>query len=134
MPVHTHADLEGYTFRQYVTEFNKVYATASEMRDREALFNTTLAKVLQWNRQYRAGQQKWFAAVNRFTDVTKEEMKRFKGFDLHRSLSAARARAPSAAPIDLKYTDLPATVDWRTQGVVTDVKVRRVMVGVPHGF
>ena len=48
-------------------------------------------------------------------------MKRYKGFNKSMARKAQAAIAAADAP-KLNLNDLPAAVDWRTKGVVTDVK------------
>jgi len=111
-------DLEGYTFAHYRAEFNKVYKSQVSLRSREAIFNQNLERIRAINAEYAAGRKTWFAAVNKFTDLTQDEMKRFKGYNK----KMQRASMTSVPVGQLDLVNLPSSVDWRTQNAVTDVK------------
>jgi len=108
---------EGYNYAQYQQEFKKAYTSQIAMRMHEDVFNANLAKIRQINADYAVGKSSWFAAVNKFTDLNAQEMKRFKGH----AKSNTRSISSSAAS-QLDTTDLPTSIDWRTKNVVTPVK------------
>merc|ERR1719436_1385058 len=105
--------LEGYTFEDYVQEYEKVYSTKDEYSYRKNLFEAKLKDIFQHNSE----DHTWKKGVNKFSDLTKEEFK---------SRYTGRARIPSLAvpehleAIDMR--DVPNDIDWRTKGVVTPVK------------
>lgn len=108
-------DLTAYTFDAYVAEFGKQYAPM-EHRARKAHFDGQLATILAHNAAYAAGKETWFMAVSEFTDKTKDELAQLQGRRggvLPGALSSVRS---------LQGHELPASVDWRDQGVVTAVK------------
>lgn len=105
--------LEGYTFDDYVQEYEKVYATKDEYLLRKSIFEAKLKDIFQHNSE----DHTWKKGVNKFSDLTKEEFKaRYTG----------RARIPSLAVPehleDIDLRDVPNDIDWRTKGVVTPVK------------
>jgi len=110
-------DYEGYTFAHFQGEFKKAYTSTVALKYRENIFYANLAKVRAVNAQYAAGKKSYFLAVNKFADMTDAEMARYRGFNFGQS---QKSKVVTGA--DLKTTDLPAAVDWRTKGVVTDVK------------
>jgi len=116
-------NVEGYTFEEYVRDFGKHYASPQEYKLHKQVFNTNLRKVVSHNRDTSA---KWRAAVNKFTDMTAAEQKRFRGLneDLSRKLHAAAPTVAMAQLPNIALEDLPASVDWRTANppVVSDVK------------
>ena len=65
----------GYTFARYVQEHGKSYS-AKEAVMRQRLFQKGLAEVLRHNAD---PTQTWKMGVNRFTDMTVAEKKRFLG-------------------------------------------------------
>ncbi len=114
------ADLEGYNFQQYVTEFKKVYTSTVSLKMRENIFNKNLAGIRAINEQYAAGKKTWFAAVNQFTDLHEQDMTQFKGLN-KAARHAPRLGAAQLPKVNIK--DLPTSVDWRnTPGVVSAVK------------
>jgi len=111
--------LEGYNFVAYQTEFNKVYPSQQALKERASIFASNLAQIHAINADYKAGRKTWYAAVNKFTDLSEQEMKQFKGYNKRMS---RRSALPVVGARDLTLTDLPAAVDWRDKKVVTDVK------------
>lgn len=109
------ADLSGYTFSQYMKDFQKSYS-GDELVRREAIFKQNLAGIIAHNQ---AGTT-WRAGVNQFTDLTTEDMKAFKGLD--KNLAYRRRDGYNAEPLRRLPKDLPDSVDWRDAGVVTSVK------------
>jgi cathepsin L len=108
-------NLEGYTFAHYQKEFNKVYTSQVTLRDHMNTFNNNLAKIRKINEDYAAGKSSWYAAVNKFTDLSARDMQKFKGH-------AKAPRAYSVPPSKLSTTNLPASVDWRAKNLTTPVK------------
>ena len=99
-----------YSFEDYVLEFDKVYSP-EESADRSAIFATQLAKI----RAHNAGDHSWKMGLNAFSDWTESEI---------------RARRTGGLPPVQEFTSMhsltgkaiPASVDWRTKQVVTNVK------------
>jgi len=105
--------LEGYTFDDYCSEYEKVYSTEKERLYRKSLFEKKLTEIFEHN----AGDSTYKKGVNKFSDLTNEEFKsRYTGY----------ARMTSnAVPANLDHInveDVPNDIDWRTKGVVTPVK------------
>ena len=113
------SDLDGYSFEQYVQEFNKTYSGATERDQRRTLLDDKLAKIRAWNARFLAGTQRWWAGVGPFTDRTKAEMRQMRGLS-QAMRRAALTRWPQA--VLAEPADLPTDVDWRTKHVVTAVK------------
>lgn len=66
----------------------------------------------------------WKAGVNAFTGMTREAFaKMTRGYHAGKKAGAdATARVPHDSSRDVAVEALPASLDWRTQGVVTPVK------------
>lgn len=106
---------EGYSFDAYASEFGKVYASPSERAEAEAKFSTNMKSILLHNAQE---TKSWYAAVNKYSDISPAEFKALKATKRPRDLTM------EAAPVfDTPVESLPASKDWRdTDGVVTPVK------------
>jgi len=117
------ANPEAYTFGTYVKEFGKIYKS-EEMLLREVIFNQNMKKIHDVNAKFRAGIYTWTASVNKFTDLTSSEMKRFKGLkkDRRQKNAVPFAEANPGLLTASKLQALPPAVDWRSKGVVSPVK------------
>jgi cathepsin L len=105
---HSHDRVQWIKFKN---QYNKVYTRAEESV-RFAIFQDNLRAIERHN----AGQHSFRLGVNKFSDMTNTEFKRFNGY------RASGARPISSQTFNSKVSDLPATVDWRTKGLVTPVK------------
>jgi len=116
-------NVQGYKFEEYVQDFGKQYASIQEYKVHKQVFNTNLKNIVAHNRNkaalYRMG-------VNKFTDMTAAEQKRYRGLnmDLSRQLRAASPAVALAQLPNIPLSDLPASVDWRNvnPNIITDVK------------
>jgi cathepsin L len=112
-----------YTFQDYKAEYNKQYKDEAEESMRRKLFERRLAKIHRHNSDK---TKTWREGVNKFTDMTEEEQKAFRG--VHGGLLAKQKseRAKRAVPNHLPEFNASAwvgvNVDWRTKGVVSAVK------------
>jgi hypothetical protein len=103
-----------YSFADYLKESGKSYS-ASEYKHRQEIFEKNLLKI----RQHNSDKTKtWKMGVNKFTDMTEEELKYWKGGN---KKSLIKKNLSTKIPEkDLK--SLPASVDWRDSDVITAVK------------
>jgi cathepsin L len=108
-----HFELENYSFDDYMKESGKLY-TGAEKAMREGVFANNLKRI----RAHNSGKASWKMGVNRFTDMTEDELKYFKGGNKH-GLSSSKVQT---APSNVDISKLPRSVDWREAGVVTSVK------------
>merc|ERR1711970_405364 len=114
----TASSLLNSQWTKFKADFEKVYSTPAEEALRKATFAQNLAKVEEHNKKGLS----WTEGINHFSDLTKEEF-----VNLYAS-GRTRTAGPRAA-VDYqrqkkqnKMSDLPAEVDWRTEGVVTQVR------------
>jgi len=112
-------NLDSYSFEQYVKEYNKAYE-GREFTVHQTIFYGHVAEIKAHNANPNALYQK---GINKFTDMTEQELKAFRGYSpkMHASLFGATADAP--CPTVAPTGTLPAgDVDWRTKKVVSPVK------------
>jgi len=116
-PLPGEKDWSGYSFGQYVKDFNKSYV-GENGNDRKANFEAMLHQVIEHNRQE---DKTWFATINEFSDLTAAEFKAFVKGRLPHTQSWGGMKEEFKSTVDL--ASLPDSVDWRTKkGVVTKVK------------
>lgn len=110
-----------HEFRTFVTHFKKPYVEGSpEWIKHLAIFEDNLKK----NAEHNVAGRSWRMGINRFTDLSAEEMREYKGLD-KRLAHSRRAGMPSYDSHEDEedlVKDLPESVDWRDAGVVTPVK------------
>ncbi len=97
-------EAKNYDFRQYVAEFGKTFASVSEARMREKIFNKNLQDIKAHNK----GAHTWKKGVNQFTDRTPEEFKKVLGVNrgiLYSETPTVRVSAATGVP-------LRRNVDW----------------------
>jgi len=107
----------GYTFGEYVTEFDKNYDSAIDRAAHKSTFDRNLAEIIRHNAD---SSQTWKAGVNQFTDMTPEQMKVFFGYNAQ--MASVRRETMPKAPVHHFTGELPDSVDWRSKGIVTPVK------------
>jgi len=113
--------LEDYNFKDYVKEHNKIYQDEAEYIFRNQLFDSNLAQI-KINNQDKT--RTWKEGVNQFTDRNPEELKRMMGIN-KAQLFHMKNKPDAKVPVKknwLPEDQLPVSIDWRTQGVVTAVK------------
>jgi len=106
-------DLEGYSFEEYMRDFDKVYPS-EELSFRKSLFQARVALIQEHNSN---PVYTWKMGVNKFADMTVEEQKAFRGFNKRMPNLNNYVPAPPRS-----NADPPATMDWRTKDVVTPIK------------
>jgi C1A family cysteine protease len=115
-----------YTFEDFKAEYNRQYKDKAEESMRRKLFEKRIAKIHRHNSDK---SKTWREGVNKFIDMTEEEQKAFRG--VHGGLLAKqkRERAKRALPNPTHHFPefnasawVGVNVDWRTKGVITDVK------------
>jgi len=114
-PISTVNFARNFHFENHLKKFGKTYG-AEELPRRQAIFEKNLAKIIAHNKEYRNGKATWYASVNEFADLTKEEFAVMRG---------GKKWTPSTHPVvklESTGTPNPDSVDWRTKNAVTDVK------------
>jgi xylem cysteine proteinase len=103
-----------FHFGNFQVQYNKNYETSEEFMSRLDVFKANLDMINEHNAQNKS----WTLAVNEFADMSWEEFKQnYLGL-------AAPSNLPSLSTVET-YDDnfmVPASVDWRTKGVVNAVK------------
>jgi cathepsin L len=114
-------ELKGYSFDQYVSDFGKQYASASEYNARKKLFETRLQEIHSHNSD---STKTWKQGVNHLSDRTEEEFRRLLGYrkDIAYSMAAEREAKAQKNMQLLDIDALPKSVDWRQKGIISAVK------------
>lgn len=122
-PPRWHELSEAYTYQHWLQHFRTSETLPNaELAVRRATFEANLAEILSHNADSSHSYKK---GVNRFTDRSDEEFRATLAQPA--ALKAARqqassANAPPASVTSASPDSFPATVDWRTKGVLTPVK------------
>jgi len=114
-------ELEGYTFTNFVSDFNRNYATKDEFEMRKNLFETRIRDIIRHNKDT---TKTWKRGVNEFSDLTEQEFNVRLGVRREMLYQTRKHEAhvlQKETPAHL-LKDLPAEVDWRQKGIVTPVK------------
>jgi len=110
-----------YTFEHFKAEFNRKYRDDAEETYRRELFEGSLAKVLKHNKDH---SKTWKLGINKFSDMTADEKKAFRG--VNGAMLHKQKKARTAKQVSREWKNASAwvgvNVDWRTKGVVTKPK------------
>jgi hypothetical protein len=114
---------DSYSFEDFLRESGKTYADPAEKAKRMEIFSSNLKKIRSHNS---SPSHSWKMGVNRFTDMTKEEVKsQTLGGDkarLHKNQKKTTSAIEKLGD-KLKGEQLPASVDWRNiPNVISAVK------------
>jgi cathepsin F len=102
-------------FQQWMRKYHKVYPAQTEYQTRLSIFRSNMA----WADELNANEQGTATyGASPFADMSRDEFRaRYLGL---RQQWPNRDEIPVAADLDVSAA--PDSVDWRTQGVVTEVK------------
>jgi len=104
-------------FAKFQQEHNKEYKTRAEHNHRFNVFAENVRKINEHNSAGHSYQK----GINQFSDLTDAEFKaQYLGG--YKGLAAPAGKTTSEQPARKAIKDLPASVDWRDAGAVTDVK------------
>jgi len=110
-----HYELDNYSFDDYLKESGKSY-DGKEYDTRSKIFKNNLAKIKTHN----ALEKSWKMGVNRFTDMSDNELKSSFGAD-KRALYTTTKQPTSVLKGSTK--SLPSSIDWRdVENAVSAVK------------
>ncbi|CAG5125782.1 unnamed protein product [Candidula unifasciata] len=100
----------------YKKSHNKTYA-GDEDSVRRLIWQSNLQKIEQHNELYAQGLSSYYMGENEFSDMTHQEFVAvMNGFKANKKLN------PGNYQTGLYKDTLPASVDWRTKGYVTEIK------------
>lgn len=96
----------------------KEYASEVEEAFRKLIFENAVARILEHNLLFDMGQKSYKLAVNQFSDQTHEEVYE-KRNGMKPKLGMAHKKTTRLEHVDEQ--ELPDSIDWREQGVITPV-------------
>ncbi|XP_015792775.1 cathepsin L1-like [Tetranychus urticae] len=104
-------------WESFKTKYGKYYASTAEETFRRNVFAQKLEEIKAHNRRADNGEVTYRKGINKFSDLTAEEFKaKYLGFK-------PTARQSTSFIHKVNYTvKVPASVDWRTKGIVSEVK------------
>merc|ERR1712198_825678 len=109
-----HADYAKLQFSQFKEQYGKIYKTRSEHQMRFDIFQANLKKIEEHNKSGAS----WKKGINQFSDLTEAEFEAIYVGGYKRLPIPAGNFTIKSKPAK----DLPAEVDWRKQGAVSEVK------------
>ncbi|KAF6726277.1 Cathepsin L [Oryzias melastigma] len=114
--------LEDLEFHAWKLKFGRTYSSPVEEAQRRQIWLNNRKLVLVHNILADQGIKSYRLGMTYFADMENEEYKRLITQGCLGSFNASLPRRGSAFFRLPENTDLPATVDWRDKGYVTDVK------------
>merc|ERR1719184_659350 len=108
---------ENLLWEKFKLQHVKAYPHREEEELRKGVFRANLRKIAAHNEREERGLETWRMAVTEFADLTEEEFTQ--------QMLGGYVRTPQSLGGHAKRevaSDLPASVDWREKGVVTDAK------------
>lgn len=103
-------------FEAHLKASGKSYE-GQEYEARKANFAANFEKVRAHNEEYRSGKHSWWMKMNHFGDWTTEEFESMLMTQQHTRPSTHSLKASNSS-----RAEVPASIDWRTKGMVTPVK------------
>ena len=104
-------------FEDFEVVFNKKYSFGERMI-RRAHYEQSLQRVAAHN----AGGHSWRAGINQFSDLSDEEFKSKVLMRPQKCSATNTVGVPGGAENKKKPADLPPSIDWRSRGIVSEVK------------
>lgn len=102
--------------QRWMTKVGRTYKDGAEKSERFKIFKKNVEFIDSFNE---AGNRSYKLGVNIHADLTHQEFLSTRtGFKLGSGSSSSSSSSFMYADVD----EIPATVDWRTKGAVTDVK------------
>lgn len=112
----TDSEVETRLYNSFVNwklQYNKIYDSTEESL-RYSIYKSNVAKIVDHNNRANSGEFTFVLNVNQFADLTQDE---FKSIYLG---TKSPVKTTNYKP--LPTVNLPASVDWRTNQAVSDVK------------
>lgn len=103
-------------FEQFKVHYRRAYATLAEETERFQNFHESLERIEKHNA---VPSHSWQRGLNQFSDMNDLEFKQAVLMAPQDCSATGPPKSRAAAP---KAQDLPAHVDWRAKGVVSEVK------------
>ncbi|KAJ4827931.1 hypothetical protein Tsubulata_032090 [Turnera subulata] len=97
----------------WMAKYGRVYKDDAEKERRSSTFKANVEYIESFNK---AGNKPYKLAVNEFADQTNEE------FQASRNGYRFKGLVPSSSFKYENVTEVPSTMDWRTEGAVTPIK------------
>lgn len=106
------------SFQAWKAQYGKIYADIFEELHRMGIFTSNLMKVDAWNHANHTPGQTYTMGMNQFGDLTFEEFSR-RMWPNRQNNTLPNSQSSHSKRVS-NY--LPDAIDWRTKGVVTEVK------------
>ncbi|XP_046346102.2 procathepsin L-like [Haliotis rufescens] len=101
-------------WERFKSQYQKAYSHNEEV-DRRAIWENNVGVIQRHNLEADLGQHNYRLGQNKYADMSHEEfLQLMTGYKIR--------NGPSPRVLNVSFSDLPDTVDWRTDGYVTRVK------------
>jgi len=104
-------------FKQWARQYDKVYNDKAEFEHRLHVFKRNYQKIERWNELGTYGEATF--ALNQFSDLDPQEFRNMYASGFKSSKSKSTVHVESSTSL---RQNVPASMDWRTEGAVTPVK------------
>ena len=110
-------------YEEYAKHFGKTWK-GEEFARREIIFNSAVAKIDAHNKLYSAQGVGYKMGINKMTDMEPKEYNALLGYDKKmQQVGNSLGATLDATGISMKpVSELPESVDWREEGIVSAVK------------
>ncbi|XP_045197720.2 procathepsin L-like [Mercenaria mercenaria] len=108
-----------HIFSSYKKIHNKKYEDENEEAMRHEIFKVNVNHIRAHNLLYAKGEKSYYLGVNQFSDLTHQEFLKLYTGHILRAKESKSNGSTYLTPFNIL---LPEKVDWRTEGLVTEVK------------
>ncbi|XP_043688370.1 senescence-specific cysteine protease SAG12-like [Telopea speciosissima] len=104
---------------QWMVQYGRVYKDVKEKEKRFLVFKNNVERIESFNQ---AGNKSYKLSINGFADLDNEEFKAVHTGYMMKSTGNKRSSSSNTVFMYHNVTDVPTSLDWRSEGAVTPIK------------